>query len=346
MTTIWNIPRIELRSLNTIQEQRPTALLTGKKSWATVGSMFELPLVVQAEPHTANRKFLDSLAEGLPPQVEVVYAVGGGLVADVAKYIGWKRQLPVTIVPTALSVDGFFTPIVAVREKGTVAYETTGPASRIIIDWDVVSNAPPHIRGTGIAEILSIVTGLLDWRYAAEKNKNTELERFQPWAAQMAAGIAQQAFKIAKGVGDGRVDSLRSLLDLICMEVRLTNQLGHNRPQEGSEQYFAYAIEPLVARTTGLSAIPYADLIGPGIMIAAALHGQDINAIRATLNSAGIRLDQLKEDDIKETLYHLPQYVNIHGLPHSILHDFDLSPERVQELLNTTGLNVTGVLSQ
>ena len=55
------------------------------------------------------------------------------------------------------------------------------------------------------------------------------------------AGIAQQAFKIAAGVGRGNVESLRNLLDLLCMEVQLTNQMGHNRPQEGSEQYFAYA---------------------------------------------------------------------------------------------------------
>lgn len=342
MTTIWNLPRLELRALTTIKESRPTALITGKKAWNAVGSMMELPLVVQAEPQTTERTFMDVLAEGLPPQVEVIYAVGGGLVSDVAKYVGWKRTLPVTIVPTALSVDGFFTAIVAVRENGVVRYETTGPATRVIIDWNVVSGAPANIRGTGIAEILSIVTGLLDWRYAAERNKNTELERFQPWAAGLAAGIAQQAFKIAKGVGEGRVESLRNLLDLICMEVQLTNQLGHNRPQEGSEQYFAAAIEPRVARNSGV-AVPFADLVGPGIMIAAALHGQDVAPLRATLSSAGIRLGQLKPDDISETLHMLPAWVSENELPYSILHDLDMTNERVHELLSQTGLDVTGV---
>lgn len=340
MTTIWNLPRIEIQSLTKIKEIRPTALLTGATAWSTVGPMMELPLVVQAEPHSARRDFLDDLAGNLPQQTEVIYGVGGGLVSDVAKYIGWKNKLPVVLVPTVLSVDGFFTALVAVREEGSVVYETTGPVTRVIIDWDVVSAAPPHLRGTGIAEILSIVTGLLDWRYAAERNKNTEQERFQPWAAGLAAGIAQQAFKIAPGVGEGRIDSLRNLLDLICLEVQLTNQLGHNRPQEGSEQYFAYAIEPKVAQ---MHSIPYADLIGPGIMIAAALHGQDIAPIRATLTSAGIRLGQLRPDDITDTLGALPQYVKDHGLPFSILHDLDLTSERVRELINTTGLDVSGV---
>lgn len=335
MTTIWNLPAIELRALTSIQESRPTALLTGRKSWQAVGSLFDLPLVVQAEPHTAERRYMDSLAEGLPPQVRVIYGVGGGLVCDVAKYIGWRRKLPVVIVPTALSVDGFFTAIVAVRENGVVDYETTGPAERVIVDWDVVRSAPPELRGTGITEILSIVTGLLDWRYAAERNKNTPDTRFQQWAAALAAGIAQNAFKIAKGVGEGRVEALRELLDLICMEVQLTNQLGHNRPQEGSEQFFAAAIEPRVLRS---GRVTYADLVGPGILIAASLHGQDVGPIRQTIANAGVRLGQLRPVDIMDTLQMLPQYVRMNKLPYTILNDFEPTTERIQQVMRATGL--------
>ncbi|MBC7869691.1 MAG: iron-containing alcohol dehydrogenase [Chitinophagaceae bacterium] len=341
MTTLWNLPRIDIQSLSSVKESRPTALLTGNRSWASVGPLLEeLPLIVQAEPHSTDRKFMDSLAEGLPPQVEVIYGVGGGLVSDISKYIGWKRNLPVVIIPTALSVDGFFTPLVGVREKGGMQYETTGPAERVIIDWQIVSQAPTYIRGTGIAEILSIVTGLLDWRYAAEHNQNPPEERFLPWAAGLAAGIAQQAFKIAKGVGEGRIESLEELVNLMCIEVQLNNQLGHTRSQEGSEQYFAQAIESRVSRTRG---IPYADLVGPGILISAALHGQDIAPIRATLTSAGVRLGELSPNAIVETVRMLPQYVKQHNLPYSILHDLDLSSERAIELLSKTGLDVTGV---
>lgn len=336
MKTVWPLPQIEFSDLGSVTEDRPTALLTGGPSWAAVGSLLNLPLVIQAEPHTADHEFLKKLAGGLPPEVEVIYGVGGGLVSDAAKYVGWVNQLPVVLIPTALSVDGFFTALVAVREEGTVNYVTTGPAESVILDWEIIRNAPPYLRGTGIVELLSIVTGLLDWRYAAERNQTTADTRFQPWAAGLAAGIAQQAFKIAAGVGMGRVDALTNLLDLMCMEVQLTNQLGHNRPQEGSEQYFAYAIERRLARGYG---IPYADLVGPGILIAAALHGQDINPIRDTIQSAGIRIEQMAPEDIRETLYQLPDYVREHQLPYSILNDFDPTPERVSQLLTTTGLD-------
>ncbi|MCU0498275.1 MAG: iron-containing alcohol dehydrogenase [Anaerolineae bacterium] len=339
MPTIWNLPRLETRAVNTIQEDRPSALLTGRRAWEEVGAGIQLPLVVQAEPHTVERAFLESLAEGLPPQVEVVYGVGGGLTCDVAKFIGRRRNLPVILVPTVLSVDGFFTAHVAVRENGSVHYEETGPADQVVIDFEVISRAPASLRGTGIVEILSIVTGILDWRYAAERNRNTPEERFQPWAAQLAAGIAQQAFKIAANVGAGRIEALEELLDLMCIEVQLTNQLGHNRPQEGSEQYFAYAIEPRIATGRGL---PYADLVGPGILLSAALHGQDITAMRQTLVSAGIRLGELSPNHIYETLLNLPRYVKEHQLPYSILHETDMTPDLAKDLIQRAGLNVIG----
>lgn len=332
---IWNLPRIELRTLKSVKETRPAAVLTGKRSWETVGSLLTLPIVVQAEPINAQQTYLDDLASKLPKQAQVVYGVGGGLVSDAAKYVAWKNNLPCVLIPTALSVDGFFTALVALRKDGTVHYETTGPAEKVIVDLDVVAAAPAHLRGTGITEILSMTTGLLDWQYAGKQKKNTHTERFQPWAASTAAGIAQQAYKIAKGVGEGNIDSLRNLLDLICLEVQLTNQLGHNRPQEGCEQYFAYAIEPKASRGAG---IPYADLVGPGILIAAALHKQDTAPIRQTLLDAGVRLDQLSRRDIVETLQGLKAYALKHELPHSIVHDLTLSAEEIDRLLGVTGL--------
>jgi glycerol-1-phosphate dehydrogenase [NAD(P)+] len=339
MTTIWPLPRIEIRELSSVTETRPTALLTGSSAWAAAGPFLNLPLVIQAEPHKADHEFFKTLASDLPPQVEVIYGVGGGLASDAAKYIGWVNKLPVVIVPTALSVDGFFTALAAVREGGTVHYVTTGPVDTVIIDWEIIRNAPPNLRGTGICELLSIVTGLLDWKYAAEHHQTPPDTRFQPWAAGLAAGIAQQAFKIAQGVGQGKVDALRNLLDLMCIEVQLTNQLGHNRPQEGSEQYFAYAIE---SKTNTGYGVPFADLVGPGILIAAALHGQDVSPIRDTIESASIRLDQLRPGDIVDTFKLLPDYVKKQDLPYSILNDLNPTPDKINTVLGQTGLDAPG----
>ncbi len=336
MTTIWSLPIIEIADLGTIRESRPTALLTGTRAWNAVSPLLRLPLVVQAEPLRVTREYLNPLADDLPPQVEVIYAVGGGMVADCAKYIGYRRNLPVIVIPTILSVDAFFTAIVAERVDDTVDYVTTGPASKVVIDWDVIVGSPRHHRGAAILELLTIVTGILDWQYAANRRRNTPDTRFVPWAAGLMAGIAQQAFKIADGVGSGKIEALRNLLDLICMEVQLTNQLGHNRPQEGSEQFFAYAVESRLGRGRP---VPYADMVAPGILLAAALHNQDIAPIRETLMQAGVRLDQIPIPTMLETLKILPEYVQRHRLPYSILNDFNPTDDRINDLLRDTGLD-------
>ena len=335
MTIIWNVPPQEFRDLMSVKESRPTALLTGKRSWGAVSTVLDLPIAVQAEPERLDIDYLDMLAEGLPQEVEVVYGVGAGLVADVAKYVGWKRGLPTVLVPTALSQDGLFTALVSARTTGTVHYVTTGPVNKVIVDWDVIRMAPPSVRGAGITELLTIVTGLLDWKYAAERGKTTPETRYQPWAAGVMAGIAQQAFKIAEGVGKGRVEALRNLLDLMVLEVQLTNQMGHNRPQEGSEQYFAYAVEQ---KLRGKRLLPYADRVGPGLLIAASLHGQNVEPIRATLESAGIRLDQLPAPIIEDTLKTLRDYVVKHQLDYTILNDLDLDAEQIEAIMTATRL--------
>jgi glycerol-1-phosphate dehydrogenase [NAD(P)+] len=137
-------------------------------------------------------------------------------------------------------------------------------------------------------------------------------------------------------VGRGNVEALRNLLDLMCLEVQLTNQLGHNRPQEGSEQLFAYAYEQKFPRSRPL---PYADRVGPGLLVAAALHNQDVGPIRDTLTAAGIRLDQLPPDNVRDTLKILPEYVRKHDLPYSVLNELDLTAERIEEIMAATGLD-------
>ena len=56
------------------------------------------------------------------------------------------------------------------------------------------------------------------------------------------------------------------------------------------------------------------------------------------MKSAGIRLGQLRSEDIVDTLKILPEYVRKHNLPYSILNDLDPTAEKVNELLTTTGL--------
>ena len=102
MEAIWNIPKVEICNLTDVEEKRPAAIITGNRAWRAVGSFLKMPVVVQAEPYTANIEFLDTLAKGLPEQVQVVYGIGGGLACDVAKYVGTSKRTPRSHYPNSV----------------------------------------------------------------------------------------------------------------------------------------------------------------------------------------------------------------------------------------------------
>ena len=156
-----------------MQESRPVALLTGERSWAAVSPLLNLPLVVQAEPYHVEADYLDTLAEDLPPQVGVVYGVGGGMVADAAKYVGWKRGLAGRHRPDRAESGRLFHGAGrrAHRWHGQLHHHRTRREADHRLGCDPRRAA--EFRGAAIVELLTIVTGILDWSYAAERNKTT-----------------------------------------------------------------------------------------------------------------------------------------------------------------------------
>lgn len=336
---VWPLPRLTFQALSTVEETRPVALLTTEDVWAVLGSELKLPVFIQAEPDTYDRDLFDYLADNLPSRVEAIYVVGQGAPLHAGKIVAGRQKRPLVIIPSALDSDALLTPFALAEEevdgqRRQIEIET-GPATEVVIDWDVLRAAPDAERAAAIVDLLSIVTGLLDWRLAAQKGKNPRSQRFTPWAASIAAGLAAQAIKHAPTLGQGRQDALGTLLDLLMMTVQLGNQLGHRRASQGGEHYLAR-----ILATQTEERLTHSELVGPCLLFVAALHGQDVTALRETLQHAGVRLDRIRATDFALMLDHLPEWIGTLGLPYSILNELDASSDAVAKALDAAGLAV------
>lgn len=317
MNKFFNLPFVHLMPFTEIDEQRSVLLVTSTPAWNAVKDNLKgLNVVEKIEVTEASIAHWDALQSSIKNRKsEVVYAVGGGLTADAAKYYAVKLNLPLVVLPTALSVDAFITFASGIRKDGCVYYIETKSPENLILDFDVIAKAPAAIRAAGITDVMSIATGAWDWKFAHEENKNPQGMEFIPWVYDNAQSILSGVLDCAEAAGRGDHDGLKTLYDCLAMEVQLCNQVGHSRPEEGSEHYFAYAIENEMGH-----GLPHGDLVGPAILLIAQLQGQDTTRLEKALKACNVPLNNISQDMVERTLKILPAYSKKHNLSFGIAH--------------------------
>ncbi|MCE7859778.1 MAG: iron-containing alcohol dehydrogenase [Chloroflexi bacterium CFX2] len=300
MNKFPNLPLVHLMSFAEIEEKRNVLLVTSAPAWNAVKENLKgLNVQAQLEITKANTEHWDNRKSSIKNQkFEVVYSVGGGLTADAAKYISAKLNLPLVVLPTALSVDAFITAASGIRKDGCVYYIETKVPERLII-----------------TDVMSIATGAWDWKFAHEQGKNPAGMEFIPWVYDNAQSILNGVLDCAEAAGRGDHDGLKTLYDCLAMEVQLCNQVGHSRPEEGSEHYFAYAVENEMGH-----GLPHGDLVGPAILLIAKLQGQDTAPLEKALKACNIPLNNIPQEMIDRTLRILPVYSTKHNLSFGIAH--------------------------
>ena len=312
-----NLPVASLSPCSEIDEKRPVILVTSAPAWNAVqDSLTGLRVVTRLEPCEATLATWDRLlATVKDSSAQVVYSVGGGLTADAAKYFASRLDLPLVMLPTALSVDAFLTCSSGIRQDGCVHYIPTKAAESLVLDLEMLSKAPAWIRSAGITDVLSIATGCWDWKFAQERGQNPSGMDLIPWVYEAAQAILHGSMDCAEAAGRGDQPGLKCLYDCLAMEVQLCNQIGHARPEEGSEHYFAYCAE----QYTG-PGWPHGELVGPGILRMAERQGQDIQLYEAALKACNIHLDRIPPEVVRQTISRLPDYCQRHTLPFGIAH--------------------------
>jgi glycerol-1-phosphate dehydrogenase [NAD(P)+] len=316
MNKVPNLPFVHLMPFADIEEKREVLLVTSTPAWNAVkDSLRGLNIAATIEVTEATIENWDSLLTRHVSPAEVIYAVGGGLTADAAKYFASKLNLPLVVLPTALSVDAFITAASGIRKDGCVYYIETKVPERLILDLETVAKAPAFIRAAGITDVMSIATGAWDWKFAHEQGKNPQGMEFIPWVYDNAQSILSGVFDCAEAAGRGDSDGLKTLYDCLAMEVQLCNQIGHSRPEEGSEHYFAYAVENEMGH-----GLPHGDLVGPAILLIAKLQGQDTSRLEKALKACNVPLNNIPQEMIERTLKILPDYSRKHNLSFGIAH--------------------------
>jgi glycerol-1-phosphate dehydrogenase [NAD(P)+] len=159
-------------------------------------------------------------------------------------------------------------------------------------------------------------------------------ELYEPRIAAQAESILEYLMSQKIAISKTSDSGLETLAQALAAEVELCNVYGNSRPEEGSEHFFAYALEPELPRAT------HAELVGIGILISAYIQKQNVNLMKDFMDSVGMNYLPvgITPTIISSVLDNMQEYVITHGLRYSIWNEYSRQADDVHRITDLIGL--------
>ncbi|ONI75439.1 3-dehydroquinate synthase [Kribbella sp. ALI-6-A] len=216
------------------------AIAVGSTYGPIVQKTFEHGLV-QADWFTVDGGTINTaikLVERIRQQrYDAVVGIGGGTVLDVTKFAAARLGLPMVAVATNLAHDGIGSPISTLdNDAGRGSYGVPAPIA-VIVDLDLIAQAPPRSVRSGIGEIVSNLSAIADWE-AAHVAHGEELDGL---AVALARTSAQAVQSHPGGVLDE--EFLTTLAEGLVLSGISMVVAGTSRPSSGACHEISHAID-------------------------------------------------------------------------------------------------------
>lgn len=211
---------------------------------------------------------------------DIIVAVGGGRVIDVAKYVAYISNINFVSVPTAVSHDGIASPAVSLRDvSGYPVSKFVKPPLAVVADTEVIAQAPHKLLASGFGDIIGKLTSVRD-ALLARKIKGEYVGDYSLALAKMSASmVAEYAEAIAKHEPEGVSVLVEAAISCgVAMAIA-----GSSRPCSGSEHAFSHALDIVYPEKRCL----HGEQVGIGTIMMAYLHGLNWKRIKRLLQTVG-----------------------------------------------------------
>ncbi len=226
--------------------------------------------------------------------ISVIIGFGGGRVLDTAKYAAHISKSVYICMPTSLSNDSLASPFSVLETYGKArkTFACKIPTA-IIVDTNMIINAPEGQTLSGIGDTIAKHTALYDWKLSAAKT-SSKVEDF-------AYALSRMSFDSVYHCDEKNMKSrvfIRILSRALVMGGLAMEIAGSSRPCSGSEHLFAHAIEeyyPQIKISHGLA-------VALGSIPACIFQGQEVGGLIEFFGAYGLDINP-KSYDITEDMF-------------------------------------------
>jgi len=166
-------------------------------------------------------------------------AVGAGTITDLAKYAGNEQNKPVLSYPTAASMNGYTSGIVALKIRGLKRTQPCRPVTGVFADPAVAATAPPRMLAAGVADFLSKCSSSADWHAAHRLRGDYYCRR----PREFNEGIQEQIFACAAAIGRGEPDAVKLVLEALILSGFGMVIAGSSAPASGGEHLISHYLD-------------------------------------------------------------------------------------------------------
>jgi glycerol-1-phosphate dehydrogenase [NAD(P)+] len=296
---------------------RPYVVVTMDDLWPQFETAFDDGLAAVHVVRTLEVAELEEEVDRLPRCASVI-GLGGGQALDVAKFIAWRRGLPLFQVPTAMTVNAAFGHRAGLRRDGVVRYLGWAVPQAVYVDFDVIQSAPVGLNRAGVGDILCYHTAHADWRLARDHGHE---EPKWPYDEQLVEAARERLDAVL-----GHLDDIREVTETGIRTLMLAHRWGgatfhgagwNPRHIEGVEHFLFCNLE----RLTGRHFI-HGQPVGLGVYVGSMLQDNDPGRMLAALVRVGVDIRpeamSVTWADVAEAMVTLGRFVREAGLWYTI----------------------------
>ncbi len=166
-------------------------------------------------------------------------AIGSGTLCDLAKYAGDAHGRPVLLYPTAASMNGYTSSIVALKVRGLKRTLLCAPALGVFADLEVVATAPARMTAAGVGDFLSKAPSLADWR-AANILRGCY---YCPRPREFGEEIQERILAASASVGQGEPEAIGMVLEGLLLTGLAMVVAGSSAPASGGEHLISHYLD-------------------------------------------------------------------------------------------------------
>lgn len=183
-----------------------------------------------------DEKTLGRILQEATPDVELIIAVGSGVLNDSVKFVTARMKLPYIIVATAPSMDGYVSDGAPIISNGYKYSPQAHLAYGLIGDTDFIKTAPQDLIQAGFGDVVGKITAIADWDLSKKVNGDYKCDT----CITMVERALEKCFSTAALLKDRDPEAIEALFEALTITGVAMALVNISRPASGAEHMLSH----------------------------------------------------------------------------------------------------------